>query len=121
LVRTVISISLDEETLPLVAKAEEICKKEGKKFNLSGILREIIKEQLIKFVTGHGDGNPGSTIDQFFDGGFIITPALARAEKPEDIEKYLKSIVGTKQFEQVGEFLTVWVQKYNTLQEPSSF
>lgn len=113
MVRTVISLSFDKETLKLIDEAEAIMKKEGKKFNLSKLLREVVRDCLIKFVTDHGDGNPHSTMDQFMNGGFIVTPALARAEKPEDIEKYIRSLIGTEQFEIVGNFLDVWATKYN--------
>lgn len=113
--RAIISISFDEKTLKTISEAEAILKKEGKKFNLSELLRDLINDFLIKFITDHGDGNPHSTIDQFMNGGFIVTPALARAEKPEDIEKYIKSIIGTEQFEIVGNFLDVWATKYNNV------
>jgi len=117
LVRSIISISFDEDALKLVKQAEEICKKEGKKFNLSAILRDVIKQHLIKFVTGHGDGNPHSTMDQFFNEGFIVTPALARATNSEDIKKYLLEIKSTPQFAQIGDFLTTWATLYNAVEE----
>lgn len=118
--RAVISVSLDQDSLKIVDQAEAILKKEGKNFNLSAHLQKLVKKHLIDLVKDHGDGNPGSSIDQFFDEGFMVTPALARASNPQYIADFLKSIQGTKQFEEIGVFLTTWVQQYNTLQEPTS-
>lgn len=117
MVRSIISISFDEDTLKLIKQAEELCKKEGKKFNLSAILRDVIKQHLIKFLTNHGDGNPHSTMDQFFSDGFTVTPALARATNPEDVKKYLLEIQETPQFENIRAYLTTWGTLFNAIDE----
>lgn len=112
MVRGVQSFSFDKDTIDLVKKAEEVARKEGKKFNLSGVLREPIKQALQKYVFEHGAGNPSSTLDDYTTNeNFLVTPMMMSDQ--EAIKKYLLSIRKTGLWPVIGSQLQLWVNQYN--------
>jgi len=114
--RIIISLSFDKETDELIEKAEKIVKAEGKRFNLSKILRDIVKAHLIEYVKNHGDGNPITFIDDYMENdNFQATPMIFR--KPDEIREFLRSIRNTSRWPELEKQLNVWVQIFNEIEK----
>ncbi len=113
--RGVLPVSVTEDIIKLSNEAEIKCLKEGKKFNLSGLLRPTIISTLTKYIQDHGDGNPGFDLKQWIDNPeFQATPSLFRTE--EDIREFINSIKGTGRFQEIGSQLQLWVDIFNQVE-----
>ncbi|MCV0398510.1 MAG: hypothetical protein K5785_00790 [Nitrosarchaeum sp.] len=112
MVRAVLPLSVTKEIEDLIIEAQAKALKEGKKFNLSGLLREPIKQALKRYIIEHGDGNPGFDLEQWIrNENFQATPALFRNK--EDVQNFINGIKNTSQFQEVGKQLQMWVDIFN--------
>ena len=67
-------------------------------------VKNLIAQQLEKYIKEHGDGNPQFTMDQFEDPNFIACPAFYRSlntwdyymsrASPEELQKLKNQIIG---------------------------
>lgn len=79
-----ICVYLSKDNQDLNEKLDELKWKERTSKN------QLILTALKEFVEKHGDGNPHSTLDQFQDPDFKITPAFFR--KSEDWKYYFQKL-----------------------------
>ena len=112
MVRSVLPLSMPQEVGELIKKAEEVARREGKKWNLSGLLAPGILETLKKYIQHHGDGNPATTIIDYINNpDFQATPMLFRS--PEEIRAFMQQIRNTNRWPELQAQLQTWINIFN--------
>ena len=98
------SYSYPVEKIPIIEKFEEITRREGKKMS------PVIVQLIVDFVKIHGDGNPNSSLDQFEQTDFKVTPALFRNKQAW--QTYYKKLTKTE-YKEIDQQLNLLLNIHN--------